>query len=93
MVLVEAAMCGKPMITCEIGTGTSFINVNEETGLVVEPASPEALAAAMKRLLDEPELCEQFGRHARARYEELFDGKQTTAAHLRLYQALLSNVR
>ncbi|MEY3479452.1 MAG: hypothetical protein RIQ71_227 [Verrucomicrobiota bacterium] len=93
MALVEAAMCGKPMITCEIGTGTSFINVHDETGLVVEPASPGALAAAMKRLLDEPGLCENFGHNARARYEELFDGEQTTAAHLRLYQDLLFNVR
>jgi len=92
MVLVEASMCGKPMITCEIGTGTSFINVHEETGLVVEPASPRALAAAMKRLHDEPGLRENFGHNARARYEELFDGSQTTAAHLRLYQDLLSNV-
>lgn len=92
MVLVEAAMCGKPMITCEIGTGTSFINVHEETGLVVEPASPGALVAAMKRLLDEPGLCENFGHNARTRYEELFNGRQTTAAHLRLYQDLLSNV-
>jgi len=92
MVLVEAAMCGKPMITCEIGTGTSFINVHEETGLVVEPASPEALAAAMKRLLEQPELCHRFGRNARARYEELFDGRQTTTAHLRLYRELLTNV-
>jgi len=92
MVLLEAAMCGKPMITCEIGTGTSFINVHEETGLVVEPASPGALAAAMKRLLEQPKLCHRFGRNARARYEELFDGRQTTTAHLRLYQELLTNV-
>lgn len=93
MVLVEAAMWGKPMITCEIGTGTSFINVHEETGLVVEPASPEPLAAAMKRLLDEPELCETFGRNARARYEKLFDGRNTTESHLQLYREILSRAR
>lgn len=92
MVLVEAAMCGKPMITCEIGTGTSFINVHEETGLVVEPTSPGALAAAMTRLLKQPELCHRFGRNARARYEELFNGRQTTNAHLRLYHDLLSGI-
>lgn len=92
MVLIEAAMCGKPMITCEIGTGTSFINVHGETGLVVEPASPEALAAAMTRLLEQPEYCRRFGHNSRARYEDLFDGRQTTAAHLRLYQELLTNV-
>lgn len=90
MVLVEAAMCGKPMITCEIGTGTSFINVREETGLVVEPASPETLAAAMTHLLASPGLCETFGRNARARYEILFDGRNTTKSHLQLYRQILS---
>ncbi len=86
MVLVEAAMCGKPMISCEIGTGTSFINKDRETGLVVEPGSPAALASAMKLLLKDQALCEKFGRAARERYEELFDGRRATEAHLHLYQ-------
>ncbi|MEM7465033.1 MAG: glycosyltransferase [Pseudomonadota bacterium] len=30
--LLEAARAGKPMISCEIGTGTSFVNKHEETG-------------------------------------------------------------
>lgn len=86
MVLIEAAMCGKPMISCEIGTGTSFINKDGETGFVVEPTSPGALAAAMKRLLGDRALCDGFGRAARARYEELFDGHGCAKAHLRLYE-------
>lgn len=89
MVLVEAAMCGKPMITCEIGTGTSFINVHGQTGLVVEPASPEALAAAMRKLLDDSGLRSVAGRNARARYEKLFDGRWTTESHLQLYREIL----
>lgn len=91
MVLVEAAMCGKPMITCEIGTGTSFINKHSVTGIVVEPASPKALATAMKQLLEDMVLCETFGRNARTRYEELFDGRLTTESHLRLYRDILSS--
>ena len=90
MVLVEAAMCGKPMITCEIGTGTSFINKHNETGFVVKPASPDALATAMRHLLEDRELCETFGRNARTRYEELFDGRRTAESHLRLYREILS---
>lgn len=47
MVLVEAAMFGRPQVTCEIGTGTSYVNVHESTGFVVPPESPCALADAM----------------------------------------------
>ena len=86
MVLVEAAMCGKPMISCEIGTGTSFINKDGETGFVVEPGSPAVLASAMKRLLEDQALREKFGNAARARYEDFFDGRRATEAHLRLYR-------
>ncbi len=50
VVLVEAARAGRPMISCEIGTGTSFVNRDGETGLVVAPADPAALADAMRRL-------------------------------------------
>src|SRR5450759_1496927 len=50
MVLVEAAMFGKPQISCEIGTGTSFVNANEETGIVVPPEAPDDLAQAMNKL-------------------------------------------
>ena len=45
--LVEAAMAGKPMISCEIGTGTSYVNVNGETGITIPPSDPQALASAV----------------------------------------------
>ena len=89
MVLVEAAMCGKPMISCEIGTGTSFVNSDEQTGFVVQAGSPSALAGAMVRLLEDPGLCRTFGRNARARYEKFFDGRRTAESHLRLYRKIL----
>src|SRR5690606_17794728 len=37
--LLEAAMAGKPMISCEIGTGTSYVNIHQQTGWVIEPAN------------------------------------------------------
>ena len=41
--LLEGAMYGKPLISSEIGTGTSHINIDGETGLVVPPNDPVAL--------------------------------------------------
>lgn len=85
MVLVEAAMFNRPMISCEIGTGTSFVNIHEEIGLVVEPENPPALARAMNALLHEPGLAERFGAAARRRYERMFSGAALGKAYAELY--------
>jgi rhamnosyl/mannosyltransferase len=91
MVLVEASMFGKPIVSCEIGTGTSFVNVNGETGFVVEPESPGALAGSMNALLRDRLMTERFGRAARKRYEALFSGPALGIAHARLYREVSSD--
>lgn len=87
--LLEAAMYGKPLISCAIGTGTTFINIGDETGLVVPPADPQALASAMKTLWQDEDLCKRFGAQARQRYEMHFSAKKMATAYTRLYQELL----
>ncbi len=89
MVLVEAAMCGKPMVSCEIGTGTSFVNLDGETGLVVEPDSPDSLAKAVNRLLADPMMTDRMGRAARRRYEENFSGPVLGRMHFDFYREAL----
>ena len=79
-------MFGRPMISCEIGTGTSFINAHEETGLVVEPENPAALVRAMNALLNEPKLATRFGEAARQRYERMFSGAALGKAYAELYK-------
>lgn len=86
MVLVEAAMFGKPMISCEIGTGTSFVNADGETGIVVPPENPAALAQAMNALLGDDDLCRRYGHAARLRYERLFSGEALGQAYAALYR-------
>ncbi|GHU15199.1 hypothetical protein FACS189441_6510 [Betaproteobacteria bacterium] len=85
MVLVEAAMLGKPLISCEIGTGTSFVNQDKETGFVIPPEDPSALAQSMNALLDNAALTERFGKAARARYEQYFSGPALGQAYYDLY--------
>lgn len=89
MVLVEAAMFGKPMISCEIGTGTSFVNADGETGLVVQPENPSELAGAMNRLMEDKDLAERFGQAARLRYEQMFSGEALGKAYAALYQEVV----
>lgn len=88
LALVEAAMHAKPMVSCEIGTGTSFVNQHGETGLVVPPADPPALAEAVNRLLADEDTCARYGRNARARYDQRFTASAMTAAYTAVYHRL-----
>lgn len=90
MVLVEAAMAKRPMISCEIGTGTSFVNLDNETGLVVPPEDPAALADAMRILASDTALRLRFGVAARRRYEALFAGRALGQAHAKLYEQVIA---
>jgi rhamnosyl/mannosyltransferase len=86
MVLVEAAMFSKPMISCEIGTGTSYVNADGETGIVVSPESPAELARAMNHLIEDKALAQRYGQAARLRYERMFSGEALGKAYAALYQ-------
>jgi len=88
MVLVEASMFSKPMISCEIGTGTSFVNLNEKTGFTIPPESPINLAAAMHKLLDNPKIAHEMGVNARKRYEQLFSAHVLGKAYSEVYKSL-----
>ncbi|PRD45763.1 glycosyl transferase family 1 [Phyllobacterium phragmitis] len=86
--LVEASMFAKPMISCEIGTGTSFVNADRETGLVVRPADPSALATAMQLLWNDPRQVQRMGSAALKRYEKNFTMKKMSAAYAEIYAEL-----
>ena len=87
--LLEGAMYGKPLISSEIGTGTSFINIDHETGLVVPPSNPIALANAMDTLWHDEDLAMKFGLNARKRYLELFTGEKMSKAYVVAYRRAL----
>ncbi len=72
--LLEGAMCGKPLISAEVGSGTSHINVDRQTGLVVTPGCSRSLREAMDHLYGHRAEAEAMGQRARLRYEELFTG-------------------
>jgi rhamnosyl/mannosyltransferase len=91
MVLLEASMFGRPLISCEIGTGTSYVNAHEETGFVVEPQSPAALALAMNTLLNDDALSARMGVTARSRYEKLFSGPALGRAYADLFREIADN--
>jgi O-antigen biosynthesis rhamnosyltransferase len=91
--LLEGAMYGKPLISSEIGTGTSFINIANDTGLVVPPSDPLALRQAMRTLWDNPEMAAEMGLKAEARYRELFTADKMVASYIDLYRKLIEKAK
>ena len=86
--LIEGAMFGKPLISCEIGTGTTYVNADGETGIVVPPANAKALREAMLQLDEDEALAGSLGKAARSRYERLFTGRLMGERYAQLYKKL-----
>lgn len=87
--LLEGAMYGKPMISSEIGTGTSYVNINNQTGLIVPPSDPLAFRQAMDHLWANPKQAQQMGQEAEKRYWEYFTAKRMAESYNNLYRHLL----
>ena len=88
-VQVEAMACGKPVICTELGTGTSFVNLNGVTGWVVPPHDSTALAEAINRLLADPDLRRQMGQAARRRAQEELSADVMVQRLVQLYHDLV----
>ena len=88
--LLEGAMFGKPMISSEIGTGTSYINIHQETGLVVPPNDPNALREALRYLRDNPARAAEMGRQAHQRYLRHFSADQMVDQYTELYREVIA---
>ena len=86
--LLEGAMYGKPLISSEIGTGTSYINIDKETGIVVHHSDPTALRNAMDYLWNNPVEAAVMGQRAEARYWRLFTTEQMARSYVELYKKL-----
>jgi glycosyltransferase involved in cell wall biosynthesis len=83
-VLLEAMASGCPVISTRVA-GIPEIVDNEENGLLVAPGDVPALAAAIERLLNDPQLRARFGANARRKAEERFDVTKNVAELYRLF--------
>jgi glycosyltransferase involved in cell wall biosynthesis len=88
-VLIEAMACGAPAISTELGTGTSWVNRDGETGFVVPPADSTALSQAIRRLLEDDDLRERMGRAALA-WAQQFSVDAVAQRTLRVYEEALA---
>lgn len=90
--LLEGAMNGCPLITTNVGTGTSFVNIDGETGFVVPPADTSALRKVMMNLAGDRALAQKMGAAAADRYRERFTAAKMAAAYRSLYTEVLESV-
>lgn len=72
LVQLEAMGAGVPVITTDLPTGVPEVGVAGETGWLVPPSDPLALAAAMQSVLDNPDEARRRGQAGRARFEARF---------------------
>ena len=89
LVQVEAMASGMPVVCTELGTGTSWVNVDGQTGRVVPPRDPQALADAINSLLADPERRHTLGQAARARALAEFTVEKMIERVMDVYAALL----
>src|SRR5262249_26205653 len=71
LVALEAALMARPVVATRVG-GLPEVVRHEQTGLLVKPEDPGALAAALAHLLDHPDTASRMGQAARRRAQEVF---------------------
>jgi glycosyltransferase involved in cell wall biosynthesis len=85
--LTEAMYWGLPVVTTPVNGVTELIQ-DEETGLLVPPRDPQALATAITRLASDRGLAQRLGKNARQRVKDLMDGQRMIEAIEELYERL-----
>jgi glycosyltransferase involved in cell wall biosynthesis len=88
LVAIEAMASGTPVVASDVG-GLQFTVVPEETGLLAPPKNDAAFAAAIDRILANPEWRHQLGKKARVRVEKMFSWDGVASQLSDLYTELV----
>jgi glycosyltransferase involved in cell wall biosynthesis len=83
MSVLEAMATGRAVVTCDV-PGCRETVVDGESGFIVPPRAPAALAVAMEQFLEQPSLAAEMGRAARRRAEERFDSRVVNREMIRV---------
>jgi glycosyltransferase involved in cell wall biosynthesis len=85
---LESMASGLPLVGTKVGGIPALIR-DESTGLLVNPGDPVGLAAAIRRLIDDPELRSRLGLAARQRAEREFAWDVIAARTADMYERML----
>jgi glycosyltransferase involved in cell wall biosynthesis len=89
LALLEAMAAGLPVVATDI-PGNRDLVTDAQHGLLVPPARSDALAAAIQRVLDDPELAARLGAAARQRVVGEFSLEKSVEEHVALFEGLTS---
>ena len=87
LTLIQASQAGLPIVSTDIGS-VSDIVIGGTTGLLTEVSS-KGLIEGVSTLLDDPALCERFGKAGQERAREFFSSSAMIEHHQRLYSQSL----
>lgn len=86
---IEAMSRGIPVVCCEVGTGTSFVNKDGVSGLVIPPQDDHALSDALNRMLGDHEMHARLSAGAKDRAGTLFSEKRMIEKLKELYREVV----
>jgi len=89
-VLIEAASCGKPIVTTDV-SGCREVVRHNQNGLLVPPRDSRALADALRTLIRDPQLRISMGRKGRAFAESELSLEKVINENFKLYEKLLGS--
>jgi glycosyltransferase involved in cell wall biosynthesis len=87
MALIEGMATSHPVVATRVG-GVPEVVHDGETGFLVPPRDPAAMAARLCELLTSPQLCATMGRQARREAAERFGLARISQAYYTLYQRI-----
>lgn len=76
IVLVEAMAMGVPVVTTDVGGTTELVHT-EENGLAVPPSDAAAIAKAIRRIANDPQMAQRFSTAGRATVEAGFGSERS----------------
>lgn len=91
LVLIEAMAWKKPLISSDLDTGISEVNVEGVTGFIVRPGHIEDLERTINQLIENDELCSRLASNGYARYLEKYTAEQMSAAYEAIYLEAIQN--
>ncbi|MGE5529327.1 MAG: glycogen synthase [Patescibacteria group bacterium] len=89
LINLEAMACARPVVASRVG-GIPEVVVDGETGILVPPGEPAALAAAVGRLLENAGKAAAMGAAGRRRVEDLFTWRAVARRTLEVYEEAVS---
>jgi glycosyltransferase involved in cell wall biosynthesis len=87
--IIEAGAMAKPVVASDLG-GPRELVVDGETGFLVPPSDPNALAEAIIRTLSDKQLAQRMGEAGYQRARQLFDAKVNAQQTVAVYEELLA---